>query len=306
MIQPFLLEMLARVGPVWYEDIGAHAITVKDTYLPLLRAAPKDGVTVVHDVAYGDNPRQVMDLYLPSHPCADPNAKLPVVIYVHGGAFVVGDKNSNGEMFGNVTTWFARQGFIGINLEYRLAGEARYPAGAEDVAKACAFIKNNVADYGGDPARICLIGHSAGGTHTAGYAYDPVVGQFGKDISHLVLVSARLRADAAPDNPNAANVKAYFGDDVALFEERSPVTHAAASSIPVFIVTTEFENPLLDVYGLELALKIGQAQRKAPRYLSVRRHNHVSIIAHFNTKDEFLGREIIDFFLHTPVAANAS
>ncbi len=299
-----LQEMLAGVGPRWGQDISAHATTVKDAYLPLLRAASKAGVTRVDDLAYGDHPRQVMDLYLPSAAADDPKSVLPVVVYVHGGAFVLGDKDSNGEMFGNVLTWFARQGYIGINLEYRLAGEAPYPGGAQDVAKACAYIKEHIARYGGDPSRICLIGHSAGGTHAAGYAYDPLLGLFGKDISHLVLLSARLRADAAPDNPNAANVKAYFGADESLYDERSPLTYGAASRIPVFIVTAEFENPLLDVYGLELALRIAQAQRKAPRYLSVRRHNHVSIVAHFNTDDEFLGREIMDFLDHTPGRAD--
>ncbi|MCY7308547.1 MAG: hypothetical protein LH632_20915 [Rhodoferax sp.] len=66
--------------------------------------------------------------------------------------------------------------------------------------------------------------------------------------------------------------------------------------MPTFVVTAEFENPLLDGYGLEFAHRIGLARRRAPRYLSLRRHNHVSMLAHFNTPEEFLGREILDFF----------
>jgi acetyl esterase len=76
------------------------------------------------------------------------------------------------------------------------------------------------------------------------------------------------------------------------------MTYAACNDLPTFIVTAEFENPLLDVYGLEFAHRMGLAQRRAPRYLSLRGHNHVSMLAHFNTPEEFLGCEILDFFNH--------
>jgi acetyl esterase len=91
-------------------------------------------------------------------------------------------------------------------------------------------------------------------------------------------------------------VRAYFGNDAALYGQRSPVSHAACSQLPVFIVTAEFENPLLDVYGLEMAYQLSLARRQAPRHLRMRGHNHMSVVAHFNSGEEVLGREILDFF----------
>ena len=61
-----------------------------------------------------------------------------------------------------------------------------------------------------------------------------------------MLVSARLRADRLAENPNAAGVAAYYGEDASLDEARSPCMHAAGSELPVMIVVAEFENPLLD------------------------------------------------------------
>jgi hypothetical protein len=74
------------------------------------------------------------------------------------------------------------------------------------------------------------------------------------------------------------------------------MTHAACSALPVFVVTAEYENPLLDLYGLEFAHRLALARRRAPWYLSVRGHNHMSLVAHFNTEEEALGRAILRFF----------
>lgn len=287
---PELQRMMAEVGPIWGRDIPKHGDRVKEAYAPLHRSAPKDGVTAHLDLPYGTNPRHRLDVYQPRTPNGD------VVLFIHGGAFVRGDKAINDFMYANVLTWFARQGVLGINVEYRLANEAPYPGGAQDVGAAVAWAAAHCAEFGGNAKRMFLIGHSAGGTHAAGYAWDPAVGALGRHLAGLVLVSARVRADLLPENPNAGPTKIYFGDDPARYEQRSPVNHAAYSDLPVMIVNAEYENPLLDIYGLELAHRIAVARRRAPRYVRLTRHNHVSIMAHFNTEEEFLGREMLDFF----------
>ena len=73
------------------------------------------------------------------------------------------------------------------------------------------------------------------------------------------------------------------------------MTHAAGSKLPTFIVIAEFENPLLDVYGAELLHRMSVAARRAPRFMRLTRHNHTSIVAHFNTGEDLLGNEILDF-----------
>ncbi len=219
------------------------------------------------------------------------------MLFVHGGAFVRGDKDVTGEVYANVCYYFARHGYVGVNVEYRLAPESKYPGGAEDVAAAVAWAKRNAHALGGDPERLFLVGHSAGATHVASWAWDPnVPARADPAVQGIVLISGRLRADARPDNPNAAAVRAYFGDDESRYEALSPVTYAAASPLPAFLAIAEYENPLLDVYGAETLHRIAAARGRAPRFLRLPRHNHISIVAHVNTAEDTLGREMREFF----------
>ena len=290
-------KAMAEIGPVWGSDIQKHRDMVIAAYAPLLAKSPKGGCSAIRDIAYGAHPRQVLDVFKPDVARGVKGAKgAPVVIFVHGGAFVRGDRNVDAEIYSNTLWWFARKGVIGINMEYRLAPEAMYPGGAEDVGAAVAWARAHAAEYGGDPDKIFLIGHSAGGTHAAGYAFDPAIRPAaGHGLAGLILISARVRADVEAENPNAFAVKAYFGEDASLYERRSPVTHAAGSKLPTFIVIAEFENPLLDVYGAELLHRMSVAARRAPRFMRLTRHNHTSIVAHFNTGEDLLGNEILDF-----------
>lgn len=282
---------MATIGPRWALDIRRHSQEVKEAYEPLLACAPKLGIEVTRDLAYGGHPRQTMDLFRPAGA-----GGLPIAVFVHGGAFVRGAKRVSDELYDNVAYWFARQGFLGVNLEYRLAPESPYPGGTDDVAHALAWLHGHAAQQGGDPERILLIGHSSGGTHVASYVFDPALGHAGRHVRALVLISARLRAERLLENPNAAGVAAYFGADPRLDALRSPVEHAACSNVPTFVVVAEFENPLLDVYGLEFAHLLAVARRRAPRFLQALGHNHMSIVAHFNSGDETLGRAILEFF----------
>jgi acetyl esterase len=106
----YLQETLAQIGPVFQKDIRKNIPATVEAFQPLLKAAPKDGVTVLRDQAYGDDPRQVLDVYRPTA-----RSGAAVVIFVHGGAYVRGDKDANGEAYGNISIWFARQGMLGIN-----------------------------------------------------------------------------------------------------------------------------------------------------------------------------------------------
>jgi acetyl esterase len=140
----------------------------------------------------------------------------------------------------------------------------------------------------------------------AGYVFDAAArGEPLPRVAAQVLISARVLADTRPDNPNAAGVRAYFGDDAQLYEVRSPITHAAGSAVPTMIAVAEFENPLLDAYGLDLFHRMSGSAPPALRFVRLDRHNHASIVAHFNTEEEILGREILDFLASLPLAGRA-
>jgi acetyl esterase/lipase len=284
-------RLMAAIGPAWGRDIQKHRDLVVAAYSPVLASAPKAGVLMLRDQSYGSHPRQVVDIIAPAGA-----RKAPVVLFVHGGAFVRGDKRINDEIYDNVLIWFARHGYVGVNVEFRLAPESPWPGGADDIALAVAWVRKNIAAHGGDADSIFVIGHSAGGTHVATHAWDPAAGYLGRDLKGIVLISARLRTDVLAENPNAAGVRAYFGNDESTHEARSPLMYAGASALPVMLAIAEYENPLLDLYGLEAAHRIAVARRKAPRFMRLAGHNHISIVAHFNTVEDTLGSEILDFF----------
>lgn len=287
-------RMLA-LGPVWARDIAGHRDQVLKAYTPILAATQREGLSVTRDLAYGSHPRQRLDIYSRT---GQKNA--PVAVFIHGGAFVRGEKDSNSEVYANVLRYFSRHGIVGVNVEFRLAPEAVYPGGAEDVGRSVAWVRANIAAHGGDPQRIVLIGHSAGGSHAGAYACDPaVVPREGHGLAGLVLISSRLRADVLPGNPNAGAVRIYYGADETLYEERSVTTHAARLDIPVYLAAAEFENPYLDAYTAEFAARVAMARGKMPRLMHLRGHNHASIVAHFDSGEDLLGRELVEF-VHDP------
>ena len=126
--------MLA-LGPTWAQDIQENRRRVCDIYDAIHGALPADDLRVAPAQAYGDDPRQQLDLYLP---IAHDQTARPIVAFVHGGAFLRGNKDATPHIYANVPRLFARAGCIGVNIEYRLAPRAPYPAGADDVAAAVA------------------------------------------------------------------------------------------------------------------------------------------------------------------------
>lgn len=292
LLPPDVQAVLAKVGPVWGQDLRKHIDETAQAFLPLLKAAPKDGVTVTKNIHYGADPREILDVYQPQG-----RTGAPVVIYVHGGAYVRGDKDAYGEMYGNISTWFARQGVVGINATYRLAPAAKWPAATMDVRAMVQWAKDNVAKYGGDPNHIFLMGQSAGSTHVASYVFDRSLQPAGgPGVEGAILMSGRYDVKFDPSDPNAKNMQAYFGGDEAAYAARSPITHIRdGARIPLFLVITEYDNPGLDVVGAEMLAALCARDGACPRFTRLEKHNHLSGVFSFNTADQQLGREILTF-----------
>ena len=285
-------NILATVGPKWRKDLRQNIEATAKAFIPLLKAAPKDGVIVKKNLAYGTDPKQVLDVYQPQD-----RTGAPVIIYVHGGAYVAGDRDAYGEIYGNIPTWFARQGLVGINANYRLAPAATWPAGSEDVRGMVKWAKENVAQYGGSPNRIYLMGHSAGATHVATYVFDrSLQPPEGLGIEGAILISGRYKVEYDPADPNGANMQAYFGTDSQAYPSRSAITHIRENMrTPIFLVISEYDNPGLDVAGAEMLAALCARDGACPRFTRLEKHNHLSDVFAFNTADERLGREILEF-----------
>jgi acetyl esterase/lipase len=283
---------MAELGPKWGTDIRGHAAQVLDGFSELLRHAPKEA-NVAKELAYGPHPRHVLDVYSPRSA-----ANAPVIVFAHGGAFVDGHKDRNSEIYSNVGWYFARNGVVLVNTEYRLAPEFKYPAATQDIAAAVEWARGSIGRFGGDPRRVFVMGHSAGACHVGLYAYDPRFGANGVDakrVSGLIVLSGRVRTDNEAENPNAKKVEAYVGSDAAALQQASVVNHVNRESVPTMVAFGEWENPLLDLHCIELVHRLSQCKRRAPRVVRLSGYTHSGMIAHFNTAEDRIGQEILAF-----------
>lgn len=118
-----------------------------------------DDVVATRDIAYAgtEHPRQRLDLYLPKTPAND---KLPLVVFIHGGAWQAGDKAGGA---GRVLPYVRTGEYAGASLGYRLTGDAGWPAQIHDCKAAIRWLRGTAEEHGIDPDRIAVIGSSAGG-----------------------------------------------------------------------------------------------------------------------------------------------
>ncbi len=105
-------------------------------YAPLQEKEPYSGIKVTRDIRYGAAERNLLDVFVPE----GAGGARPVLIFVHGGGFVRGNKRAPGSPFyDNIMLWAARNGMVGVNMTYRLAPQSPWPAGAEDVGAGSAL-----------------------------------------------------------------------------------------------------------------------------------------------------------------------
>lgn len=127
-------------------------------------ATPSHHARIVRDLAYGQGPRHTLDIYEPVHG-AEP---LPVVVFFYGGTWQMGEKTP----YAFVAKALASKGYVVAVPNYRLYPEVRYPAFLEDSAAAVRWTRDHAVEYGGDPKRIFLMGHSAGAYNAVMLAVD--------------------------------------------------------------------------------------------------------------------------------------
>ena len=252
---------------------------------------PPSGVTEALDIAYGDNPRQKLDVYR----VEDGRKNKTIVVYIPGGGFTGGDKRQDPVFFGNVGRFFARHGFVGVCANYRLTPEFQWPAASQDIDNAVKWIKANAERFGGDAKKVVVFGHSAGAAHVASYLFDPDI-RGGDKVIAGVLASGMY---ALRPGEVRANVAQYFGDDEATFERRSALTHVGGFKVPVFVALSEFDPAYLAAPAFEMARALTLRDKKAPPIVRLDDHNHFSSMCTFGTSDTAFSAPALRF-----IAAN--
>jgi len=126
---------------------------------------PRSGYSVHRNIAFGEDPRQRLDIYVPQ----GLKGPAPVLLFFYGGGWQ-GGKRTDYLAFGQA---FASAGIITVVADYRLYPQVKYPAFVEDAAGALAWLHAHVVGYGGDPGRIFVSGHSAGAYNAVMLASEP-------------------------------------------------------------------------------------------------------------------------------------
>jgi triacylglycerol lipase len=259
-------------------------------YAPLQEHEPYSGIKVLRDVKYGPSERNVMDVFAAEN-LSDAR---PAFIFVHGGAYIQGDKRRPGSPFyDNVMLWAARHGMVGLNLEYRLAPKDPWPAAAEDLGAAVRFVADNSKTYGSDPARIFLMGHSAGATHVSTYvAHKEFHGPNGNGLAGAIFSSGIYDISRAePSAPRAA----YFGADTALYAQRSALPGLIDGNIPFMISSAELDPPAMVEQFALLKEAMCKSVRGCIRSIVLPQHSHMSESYAINTADVQLTNQILEF-----------
>jgi acetyl esterase/lipase len=188
-----------------------------------------------------------LDIYRPvASPTNAHQGAHPVVVMIHGGGFRGGDKG-NVSQGRQKASFFTGHGFVYVSVNYRLSPGVQHPAHVEDVARALAWVIDNIASYGGDPKRIFLMGHSAG-AHlaalvTADEAYLNKLGKSPSMLSGIILLDSAgydipAKLDALSDRPLTRPLyEGTFGKDRQTWIQASPVQHVKRGKIlPSFLV----------------------------------------------------------------------
>jgi acetyl esterase/lipase len=262
-------------------EIGARIDGARTAalYTPLHAAQKYDAVEVRRDQVYGPHDRHRADVFLPQAT----GAARPLVVFVHGGGFSRGAKSTAGQFYyDNIGNWAAGHGLVGVTINYRLSPEFKYPSGAEDLQRLVGWLRERAGEWGADPAKIFLWGHSAGGAHVADY----LVLTARPQIAGAILTSAVLTA--------VPTWKDYYGEDVAQYPRQSSLERLIQVPQPLLVNWAELDPPDF-IPDSEKLIAGRKAAGKPLVSLRLPNHSHLSEAYAIGTADESLSGPILKF-----------
>jgi acetyl esterase/lipase len=190
-----------------------------------------DTTRVLRNHAYGDDPRQTLDVYRADGPVHD----APVIVMVHGGGWITGDKAARGVAGAKAVRWLAR-GFVFVSVNYRFVPDVDVRTQADDVARALATVQAKARSWGGDPDRIVLMGHSAGAHLAVLVAADPAHWRLAPWLGTVALDSGAYDVEALMRQRHFALYDQAFGRDPAVWAAVSPKAVVRPGAPPVLAV----------------------------------------------------------------------
>ncbi len=259
---------------------------------------------VTRDVKYTEpaHERHVLDVYAP----ADAK-KLPVVFWIHGGGWQAGDKTS----VQLKPQAFVDRGFVFVSTNYRLLPSVDMGTIIRDVAKSLHWVHDHVGEYGGDPSRVLVMGHSAGAQLAALLCTDdrylkaeglslefikgcvPVDGDTYDVPAMIETAETRRRVHGQPQAKFGHREK--FGNDPEKHRDFSAVTHVAKDKhIPPFLILHVADHPDVSAQAQRLGAVLKAADIPV-RVFGAQETNHTRINAELGLTDDPSSKALFEF-----------
>jgi arylformamidase len=292
---PEPVKRQTRINPVKYVFLPFVAFVFLST------AQAQD---VKRDIPYADpaQERQVLDVYSPRHA-----NHLPVVFWIHGGGWETGDKTSVQIKPQAVM----EKGFVFVSTNYRLLPKVDMATIVRDIAKSIRWVHEHIAEYGGDPARLFIMGHSAGAQLAALVSTDdrylkaeglsltiikgcvPVDGDTYDVPAIIETAETRRRVHGLPQAKFGHREK--FGNDPAKHRDFSAVTHVAkGKGIPPFLILHVAQHPDTTAQAQRLANVLKSAGVPVSVF-GAQESNHNKINAVLGRPDDPATKAMFDF-----------
>jgi acetyl esterase/lipase len=256
--------------------------------------------TVAADVAYKSGPtlsdyertRCALDVYAPA------GAKdLPCVVWFHGGALTEGDKHS----VRAGARALAQEGVILAAVNYRLSPRAPYPAYVDDAAAAVAWVHQHAAAYGGDPRRVFVAGHSAGGYLAAMVGADPrwlkPYDLAPGDLAGVIPLSGQMATHSTIRAERGLPATTILVDDAA------PLGHASKDTPPWLVLYAEHDMTLRGDENRYFAAALSAAGHQHIEIHEMAGYDHGGIGGHLGEPDDAVRAKLVGFIARTPPAA---
>ncbi|CEL27369.1 alpha/beta hydrolase [Pseudomonas fluorescens] len=245
-------------------------------------------------IAYGDDPRQKLDVYVPRHALPD----APVVVFFYGGSWNSGAR----EDYNFVGEALASRGIVAVVADYRLYPQVRYPLFLQDAARAVAWTKAHIREFSGNPQRLYLMGHSSGGYNAAMLALDgdllAAAGMSPKDLRGWIGLAGPY--DFLPiENPAVRPV--FFWPNSP--PQSQPINHVSRDAPPALLIAAsrdELVNPTRNTGGLAHKLRAAGVPVQDFYYS---RPNHITLVATLSRPLRGLAPvldQVVGFIKHTP------
>jgi len=255
----------------------------------------------VQTTAYGPDPKQQVDVYLPS-PTPEAGAPRPLAVFFHGGVWQLGDRRDAR----SIGAALAARGYVTLVASYRLAPAHPWPAQRDDAAAVVALAQRRAPSWGADPQRVVVIGHSAGGQLAALLAIDgaplSAAGGDPRGVRAVVALSGvfdlRAPLDEHQDDGGFARfIAPVFGRDVAVLRAASPIDHAPRLTLPILLVTSTNDYAAMREQSAAMARALSLA-RKAPAphpVVAIDGRDHFGLVSEFGAPRDEVVRRVVTF-----------